>query len=120
VAIREPLCGVSASRVCLDLVMIEEDEPVGGSSPGATEVLDLAHRHFDPREWIPCTKTEILSNQMNGNSCCMQQVLQETDVAGLRFAFAANENGAALRYPGTAASHPMCGTPPYTPLRYLR
>ncbi len=119
-AIREPLCGVRASRVCLDLIMIEEDEPVGGSSPGATEVLDLAHRHFDPRERIPCTKTEILGNEMNRNSCCMQQVLQETDVAGLRFAFAANENGAALRYPGTAASHPMCGTPPYTPLRYLR
>ncbi len=74
-AIREPLCGMRASRVCLDLIMIEEDEPVGGSSPGAPEVLDLAHRHFDSRERIPCTKTEILGNEMNGNSCCMQQVL---------------------------------------------
>ncbi len=84
-------------------------------------LMHAPYGQFDQRQRIAPARPQQHSIEMNPAMAHLDQARQQRSIASFAFALAAEKYPAALRNcraPGSP--HPICGTAPKAPLRYLR
>ena len=100
------------------MIGIEEQESVSVVDTSLAKLVKPLNGKLNTCKRI--TSFQQHNVEMDMQLSLMNEVLEEARIALLRLAFATDEDRLALGDEGATRFHPICGTPPYAPLRYLR
>lgn len=91
---------------------------------GLSDALVLGDHLLGPRNernWVACTWLELLHMNMDVDAVVLpRHVGEQGSISTLAQALATEENAPPLRDMRPSPTHPICGTAPYAPERYLR
>ena len=101
-------------------VAVEQDGTNDVSPRTFRSVADQPNSPLDESERIAGPRLKENRVDVNAPMPCLGQLAEEDAIALLAFTLAAEEYPTPLRDPRTMWSHPICGTAPKAPPRYLR
>jgi len=107
------------SEIQIALIVIEQDETAGECASAPPRALDAVDRHDDARKRVTGPRRQFLHFDVNRQAGFARQPGDQCHIGCFRLPLATDEHRRALGDEGAPPIHPIWGTAPYTPLRYL-
>ena len=111
---------VSSLTGIFELVRVEQDEATMEVSTLLAKLPQAKLRPLDASERVAHSGWEWLDMDMDGKLRGLGQGAQEADIGNFGVPLASDEDPNPLRDMGRSSAHPIFGTAPNAPLRYLR